>query len=62
MFMDKAKTISAAAKPEAKKRGGRKPITAEAKATAAKGCVESKEKADNLKPKFVIFVTGPVII
>ena len=49
--MDKEKTISTAAEPGGKKRGGRKPMTAEEKAAMAKARAESKAKADNLKPK-----------
>ena len=37
IVMDKEKTISTAAEPEVKKKGGRKPMTAEEKAAAAKG-------------------------
>lgn len=35
--MDKEKTVNTAAEPGTKKKGGRKPMTAEGKAAAAKG-------------------------
>ena len=50
IIMDKEKTIGTAAEPEVKKRGGRKPMTAEEKASAAKARAESKAKADSLRP------------
>lgn len=56
--MDKGKTVSAAAEPEAKKKGGRKPMTAEKKAAAAKARAESKAKADNLKPTVIVQFQG----
>lgn len=37
IFMDKEKTAKAATEPAAKKKGGRKPMTAEEKAVATKG-------------------------
>ena len=37
-----------------KRRGGRKPMTAEEKEAAAKLRAEEKAKADNLKPEFVL--------
>lgn len=52
--MEKKKTDAATAEPEAKKKGGRKPMTAEEKASAAKARAESKAKADNLKPTVVV--------
>ena len=54
--MDKGKTISTAAEPEGKKRGGRKPMTAEEKASAAKARAESK--ADHLKPTVIVQFQG----
>lgn len=56
--MDKEKTVSAATEPEAKKKGGRKPMTAEEKASAAKARAESKAKADSLKPMFIVQFQG----
>lgn len=56
--MDKGKTISTAAEPETKKKVGRKPMTAEEKATAAKARAESKAKADNLKPTIIMQFQG----
>lgn len=52
--MEKKKTDAATAEPESKKKGGRKPMTAEEKASAAKARAESKAKADNLKPTVVV--------
>lgn len=56
--MDKEKTISTAAEPGGKKRGGRKPMTAEEKAAAAKARAEEKAKADSLKPAFIVQFQG----
>ena len=56
--MDKEKTSVAATGPEPKKRGGRKPMTAEEKAAAAKARAESKAKADNLKPTVIVQFQG----
>ena len=56
--MDKEKTISTAAEPGGKKRGGRKPMTAEEKAAMAKARAESKAKADNLKPTVIVQFQG----
>ena len=56
--MDKEKTISTAAEPETKKKVGRKPMTAEEKASAAKARAESKAKADNLKPTIIMQFQG----
>lgn len=41
-----------------KKRAGRKPMTAEEKAAAAKVRAEEKAKADSLKPAFVLQFQG----
>ena len=43
---------------EAKRRGGRKPMTAEQKEAAAKARAEEKAKADNLKPECIIQYQG----
>ena len=56
--MDKEKTSAASAEPETKKKGGRKPLTAEEKAAAAKARAESKAKADSLKPAVVVQFQG----
>lgn len=56
--MDKESTVNTAAEPEAKKRGGRKPMTAEEKAAAAKARAESKAKADSLKPTVIVQFQG----
>lgn len=56
--MDKEKTIGAAAEPAAKRKGGRKPMTPEEKAAAAKARAESKAKADSLKPTVVVQFQG----
>lgn len=56
--MDKNKTTTAATEPAAKKKGGRKPMTAEEKATAAKARAESKAKAVNLKPTVIVQFQG----
>ena len=52
--MDMEKTVNAATEPAVKKRGGRKPMTAEEKAAAAKARAESKAKAASLKPTVVV--------
>ena len=56
--MDKEKTISTAAEPGGKKRGGRKPMTAEERESAAKARAEEKAKADSLKPAFIVQFQG----
>lgn len=56
--MDKEKTATAATEPAAKKKGGRKPMTAEEKAAAAKARAEEKAKADNLKPMVIVQFQG----
>ena len=56
--MGKEKTISTAAEPETKKKVGRKPMTAEEKAAAAKARAESKAKADSLKPIVIMQFQG----
>lgn len=56
--MDKEKMAPAAAEPTVKKKGGRKPMTAEEKASAAKARAESKAKADNLKPTVIVQFQG----
>lgn len=52
--MDEEKKVSETTEQAPKKRGGRKPMTAEEKAAAAKARAESKAKADNLKPTVVV--------
>ena len=47
-----------AKEPEQKKRGGRKPMTAQEKAEAAKKREEEKAKADNLAPLLVLQYQG----
>lgn len=56
--MDKEKMIGTAAEPAAKKKGGRKPMTPEEKAAAAKARAESKAKADSLKPTVIVQFQG----
>lgn len=56
--MDKEKTVSTAVEPETKKKGGRKPMTVEEKASAAKARAESKAKADSLKPIVIVQFQG----
>ena len=56
--MDKEKTVSEAVDTTAKKKGGRKPMTAEEKASAAKARTANKAKADNLKPAVIVQFQG----
>lgn len=59
--MDELKTIQKANEtdtPKAKKRPGRRPMTAEEKEAAAKARAEEKAKADNLKPELFIQYQG----
>lgn len=56
--MDKEKTVNTAAEPAVKKKGGRKPMTAEEKSSAAKARAESKAKADSLKPTVIMQFQG----
>ena len=56
--MDKEKEADASAEPEAKRKGGRKPLTAEEKAAAAKARAESKAKAELLQPAVVVQFQG----
>ncbi len=56
--MDEEKKVSEAAEQAPKKRGGRKPMTAEEKAAAAKARAESKAKADSLKPTVIVQFQG----
>lgn len=56
--MEKKKPAGSATEPEAKKKGGRKPMTAEEKAAAAKARAEIKAKADSLKPTVVVQFQG----
>lgn len=55
--MDKEKTAKAATEPAAKKKGGRKPMTAEEKAVAANVLAVSKAKSDSLKPTALPILT-----
>ena len=50
---DKIKTENRATEPK-KRRGGRKPMTAEEKEAAAQTRAAEKAKADNLKPTYVL--------
>ncbi len=56
--MEKKKPAGSATEPEAKKKGGRKPMTAEEKSSAAKARAESKAKADSLKPTVIMQFQG----
>lgn len=56
--MDQEKTVAAATEQASKKRGGRKPMTAEEKTATAKARAESKAKADSLKPTVVVQFQG----
>ena len=56
--MDKEKTVNTAAEPAVKKKGGRKPMTAEEKAAAAKIRADVKAKADSLKPVCIMQFQG----
>jgi len=56
--MDEEKKVSEAVEQSPKKRGGRKPMTAEEKAAAAKARAESKAKADSLKPTVIVQFQG----
>ncbi len=56
--MDEEKKINEATEQAPKKRGGRKPMTAEEKAAAAKARAESKAKADSLKPTVIVQFQG----
>lgn len=52
------KTADMPVDPEAKKRPGRKPMTAAEKEAAAKARAEEKAKAKNLKPEIVVQFQG----
>lgn len=56
--MDNEKVVNEAVEPTVKKKPGRKPMTAEEKAAAAKARAESKAKADSLKPAFIMQFRG----
>ncbi len=56
--MDEEKKVNETAEQAPKKRGGRKPMTAEEKAAAAKARAESKAKADSLKPTVIVQFQG----
>ena len=56
--MDEEKKVSEAVEQPPKKRGGRKPMTAEEKAVAAQARAEIKAKADSLKPTVILQFQG----
>ena len=56
--MDEEKMISETTEQAPKKKGGRKPMSAEEKAAAAEARAESKAKADNLKPTVIVQFQG----
>ena len=56
--MDEEKKISETTERAPKKRGGRKPMSAEEKEAAAKARADIKVKADNLKPVCVVQFQG----
>ena len=56
--MDEEKKVIETTAQASKKRGGRKPMTAEEKAAAAKARAVAKAKADSLKPVFVVQFQG----
>ncbi len=56
--MDEEKKVSEATEQAPKRRGGRKPMTAEEKAVAAKARADIKAKADSLKPVCVVQFQG----
>ena len=56
--MDEEKKVIETTAQAPKKRGGRKPMTAEEKAAAAKARAVAKAKADSLKPVFVVQFQG----
>ena len=58
MAAKKEATTSAATEPEAKKKSGRKPMTAAEKEAAAKIRAQAKAKAENLKPEFIVQYQG----
>ena len=56
--MDEEKKVSEITEQAPKKRGGRKPMTAEEKAAAAKARAVSKAKATSLKPTIIVQFQG----
>ena len=56
--MDVEKKVGETAEPPPQRRGGRKPMTVEEKASAAKARAESKAKADSLKPIVIVQFQG----
>ena len=54
----KKETTDAVPASEVKKRTGRKPMTAEEKAAAAKIRAQEKAKAENLKPEYIVQYQG----
>ncbi len=56
--MDEEKKVSETTEQVSKKRAGRKPMTTEEKAAAAKLRAEKKAKADEPKPTFIVQFQG----
>ena len=56
--VEKQPESGAPAKPAAEKKPGRKPMTPEEKAAAAKARAKEKAKAENLKPEFIVQYQG----
>ena len=56
--MDEEKKVNETTEQAPKRRGGRKPMTAEEKAAAAKARAESKAKANSLKPTIIVQFQG----
>lgn len=56
--MANEKKIIESTEPAVKKKTGRKPMTAEEKAAAAKARAEQKEKENNLQPTFILQFQG----
>ena len=56
--MDEEKKVNETTEQAPKRRGGRKPMTAEEKAAAAKARAELKAKADGLKPTVIVQFQG----
>ena len=56
--MDEEKKVSETTEQAPKKRGGRKPMSPEEKAAAAKARADVKAQADNLKPVCIVQFQG----
>ena len=56
--MDEEKKVNETTEQAPKRRGGRKPMSAEEKAAAAKARAELKAKADGLKPTVIVQFQG----